>query len=151
MQFNTLTPGLGVFASIPIDMKGDRIVTRLAGVAGSGYLNPGETWTNGIDTGRFSGFPDARAVPTDLLEFAGGTLQAGSYIAVTYVAADTSGNLGIYDSDVLIRDSNSVAIGLIATVDNPVEVVDSGETIPGVGQVTSVNDYFPTRSRLDSG
>jgi len=149
LKVNQLTPGPGVFASIPInDVNGDRILVRVAGMSGSGFLNPGETWTNGTDVGAFSSFPDARAVPTASIAFdANGTVSANSLVRVAFVAADASGNQGIYTSDVAIRKSisydNSNVGSIIYAVDNPIEVVNSGETIAGVGQITGVNDYFP--------
>jgi len=139
MTVNTLEPGPGIFASIPIDVKGDRVLVRLAGMSGSGFLNPGETWTNNTDVGVFSSFPDDRVVPTASLSFSNNTLNLPSLVSVAFVATDTSGNQGIYTNNVDISRG-------IATVDNPIEVVNSGETIAGVGPVTGVNDYFPVNA-----
>jgi hypothetical protein len=143
LQVNQLTPGPGVFASVPIDdpsgSPADRVVIRLAGVSGSGYLNPGETWTGTTDVGPFSAFPDARSVPTSNLFFSSSTHVLGlGTINVAFMANDTTSNAnqGLYQNDITIRSG-------VAAVDNPIEVVNSGETITGVGQITAVNDYFP--------
>ncbi len=150
LQVNQLTPGPGVFASVPIDTPSsgpaDRVVIRLAGVSGSGYLNPGETWTGTTDVGPFSAFPDARSVPTSSLTFSNNVLTSGS-INVVFMANDTtsSANQGLYDNDISIRGAGGAAI--FAAVDDPIEVVNSGETITGVGQITAVNDYFPMNAQ----
>ena len=49
-QLNQLTPGPGIFVSIPTDVNLlNRVIVRIAGVSGSGYLNPGETGQNNTD------------------------------------------------------------------------------------------------------
>ncbi|MGO9600226.1 MAG: dockerin type I domain-containing protein [Isosphaeraceae bacterium] len=152
LHVNPLTPGPGVFASIPVDNPSsgpaDRVVIRLAGVSGSGYLNPGETWTggtHGTDVGPFSAFPDARSVPESILGFSTKRALTGGAISVAFMANDTtsSANEGLYNSFISIGAGS-------AAVDNPIEVVNGGETITvnsggetTTEEITAVNDYFP--------
>ena len=149
--FPQLEPGSGIFVSIPLTNSANtpRVIIRLAGISGSGYLNPGETWQNNTDVGQFSAFPDDRVMPVSSLQFAAnGNLTSGGSVNVAFVADDTtaSANQGIYTNQVTI--TNSGVGPLLATVYNPIQVVNSGETITdsitgSTVSVTGVNVYFP--------
>ncbi|MGP0066705.1 MAG: Calx-beta domain-containing protein [Isosphaeraceae bacterium] len=119
---------------------------RVAGVSGNGYLDPGETEEGAVDVGPFSAFPDARVMPASMnLTYDSNSLLnlGNSSIDVAYVATDTSGsgNVGLYTS---LVELGSPTFGYNAiVVGDPSEVVDSGQTIPGVGQVASLSLYSP--------
>ena len=73
-------------------------------------------------------------LPVSSLSYDGDTghLNPGSEVKVTFEAADTSGNanLGIYENQVSISSEYIAGKTVLVTpVSNPVEVVDSGETI----------------------
>jgi hypothetical protein len=146
LHVNPLAPGAGIFVNVPIDASGDRVTVRLAGVSGNRSLDPGETWTGGSDNGVLSAFPDARVLPTAEIGFdANGDLKSKSSVGVTFIGTDAGGvNQGIYTSSLGIGISG---LGpLIATVSNPIEVINSGQTINGIGQVTGVSVSFPSNS-----
>src|SRR5208337_4108496 len=68
VQVDQLTAGPGIFVSIPLGSSGSsfgayRLIVRLAGISGNGFLDPGETWIGGTDVGPFSAFPDDRVMP----------------------------------------------------------------------------------------
>jgi hypothetical protein len=151
VEFDDLTPGPGIFVSIPFG--GSRAILRLAGISGNETLDPGDTEINGVDVGPFSAFPDARVMPSsDLVDDGSGILNGT--VAVAYEAMDSTScvNQGIYTSRVEIGDDTDDETGDVAVVvRDPVQVVNSGDTISGVGQVTNPNVYAPiTASSLYS-
>src|SRR5207248_1932866 len=131
-----LAAGAGIFASIPLSSStpSDRVIVRIAGVSGNGFLEPGETWVAGSDVGPFASFPDARVMPAVDLAFNSSTgFLNGGQASVTYMATDRGGNQGIYTGKISIAtglDTRSPADGLIAAL-NPIEIINSGETING--------------------
>ncbi len=155
VDVDPLNPGPGIFVSIPLGEEGskfaaDRVVLRIAGASGNGYLDPGETEEGGVDVGPFSAFPDARVAPASMnLTFdSDGLLDFGnSSISVAYLANDTSGsaNVGLYTSLVEIGDPTADNDPIV--VDDPEQVIDSGQSIPGVGVVTNVSVYFPQNAK----
>jgi hypothetical protein len=132
LNFTPLTPGPGIFASIAFGNQ--RGVVRLAGVSGDGHLDPGETWVNNTDSGPFSSFVDARVMPTARFDSNGNLVS----VDVVFMAADTTSNAnqGIYTNRIIFSS------GVVITY-NPLEVVNSGDTLPGLGQVTNPSVYAP--------
>jgi Ca2+-binding RTX toxin-like protein len=139
-----LQPGAGIFASI--DTGSGRKIIRLAGVAGNGVLDPGETFNDGNgngtvdvgeDTGLISGFS-----PDDKLGVSFKQYDNGSLGTAAYLAKDASGNEALFSSQFNLSPSGTeptVTTQLIAKVGQLASGVAPGVT----GNIQDLNIYDP--------
>jgi uncharacterized delta-60 repeat protein len=139
-----LTPGPGIFASIADGSSRDLI--RVAGVAGNGYLDPGEKWVDpngngrvdpGEDRGPFASFnPDLRVAAR----------AAGTQLStIVYIATGADGTTGVYTSDLLSagdgqdRTINADAPSLVADTHTPLHLEDQDVTLTGFNLYDPIN------------
>lgn len=141
-QAISTTAGPGIFAAVAVN--GTWRITRLAGIANNGQLDPGERWLdnnqNGVldpgeDQGPFVTFRrDARiGIAADLTRPTCGVLVAA------YLAEDTTGKVGLYTSQVQANVENAQfsvsAIVTIATAEQELPQVNA--------KITNLELYDP--------
>jgi hypothetical protein len=136
-----LSPGPGIFASI--DTTSGRKIQRVAGIAGNGFLDPGETFddVNGnsifdvgeIDIGPFSSFGSNSRVGVNSV---GNAYDAN----VAYIAFDNSGNEGVYTSRISLLDPQNLTFA----VSEPRSVIKVGDAFPNTTSIVQdVEIYDP--------
>ena len=149
-----LNPGPGIFASIKTSTK--REIVRIAGIAGNGFLDPGETFIDAnnnkkldsgeVDKGFFASFDaDARVGVNS-------TQATQRSVTVAYMANHASSNKGIYTNrlnffgnGVGSFDPNNPGM---FTVSPPTLVVKKGMSIENLdGTVEDLNIYDPVNNR----
>lgn len=157
-------PGKGIFAAI--NTTSGWKIQRIAGIAGNGYLDPGETFqdtnnngkfdTGEVDIGAFSDFdPNARVAVNS-------TQDTQRAVTIAYIANDIPINInginvsqkGLYTNRLNFFGSgaasfNAMDSGNEYTVNNPTLVTEVGDTIPELGTepVKDLNIYDPLNSR----
>jgi len=141
VPWEALSPGPGIFASI--DTTSGRKIQRVAGIAGNGFLDPGETFddVNGnsifdvgeIDIGPFSSFGSNSRVGINSV---GNAYDAN----VAYIAFDNSGNEGLYTSRISLLDSQNLTFA----VSEPRSVIKVGDAFPNTTSIVQdVEIYDP--------
>jgi hypothetical protein len=134
-----VTPGPGIFASVQI--QGHRYITRIAGMARNGQLDPGEClMLNGTDVGPDFNYDSAGAADWEIGSFDGSQQVSVAYdshagdATVAYLATDTIGGpakSAIYTSRINIYPKiSNLYVGSVG-VEPPILVTESGRTIGG--------------------
>ena len=115
----------GIFASIKTDQG--RVVKRIAGVAGNGYLDPGETFDDTNRNGKLDPSEDKGPINRfDKTARVGVGTFSSQKSTIVYVAYDAAGHKGIYTSDLTSSDD---ANPRTFEVSPPSLVVDSSKPI----------------------
>jgi hypothetical protein len=152
-RFGT-TPGPGIFASI--QTSSGRIVQRIAGLADGQFLDPGETFVDGNNNGRFDTGEQDIGPFTSLVGDArvgvNSTQNDQRAVTIAYMGTDSEDHTGIYTSrlnffprgNTLFNSNNPGQF----TVSPATLVVEQGEAIPGlIGNVQNVNIFDPINNR----
>ncbi|MCX7422704.1 MAG: Ig-like domain-containing protein, partial [Planctomycetia bacterium] len=93
----------GIFASIKTDQG--RVVKRIAGVAGNGYLDPGETFDDTNDNRKLDPGEDKGLIDHfDTAARVGVGTFSPQKSTIVFVAYDAAGHKGIYTSDLTSSD-----------------------------------------------
>ncbi|GAB4241457.1 MAG: hypothetical protein Kow0049_30130 [Stanieria sp.] len=152
-----LDPGEGIFASI--DTGSERKIIRIAGIAGNGILDPGETFNDadedgqvdtGEDIGKISGFAkDAGGNYVDRVGVSYNKSSDGgnSLGTVAYLALNESGQETLFTNQFRELSSNN-----IVTVEQPYTVAEVGSQANVLsseltGTIQDLNIYDPLNSK----
>ena len=135
--------GEGIFISVETDSGWER--HRIAGVAGNGELDPGETYEDSNSNGEFDSGEEDLGLIGSFSEFERiginySETEDGGLGTVTYLAKDESGNESLISSQFNISSSQvDVSHSLVAKVGDPANEVDTGLT----GNIQDLNIYDP--------
>ncbi len=142
-----LDPGPGIFVSVP-NLGGGRIIGRIAGIAGNGYLDPGETYRDINGNGRFD-----QGTETDegtITAFEADTrvaiAPAVGGASVVYIGIDSGGRKGIFSARVTLMPSVQPAPPESIKVADTTQVVQVGQRIhrngftPGAALDVTIKD-----------
>lgn len=145
----SLTPGPGIFASIDLG-SGIRKITRIAGLAGNGYLDPGETHedTNnngkvdlGEDKGLITSFATDERVGVSYKSFSDKNLGTVAYLAFN------NGQESLFSSKFAVSLSNSkidhIQSNIVAQVGKDAKSVSPALT----GVIQDLNIYDPVNNK----
>jgi Ca2+-binding RTX toxin-like protein len=157
-ELTPLHAGPGIFASIRLNLIGDRAVIRVAGTMANGVLDPGETFddANGngeldageTDTGPFESYePDTRVGVTNRPADWDGFTAA-------YISKDEEGVAGLYTSNVIITPESMYfeADDETYAISSPSLVISVGEAIDGLaGTVQSIGINDPINNKGQVG
>jgi hypothetical protein len=134
-----MTPGPGIFASIK--QGGSWALQRVAGIAGNGQLDPGETFNDANGNGKFDSGESDSGIFTN---FSADTrVGVNSTRTVAYIGFDQSGQKGIYTSRLNFFSVDLSNPQLFTVSGPPTPVVTQGTTINNLGSVQDVNIFDP--------
>ena len=155
LSLTPLTPGPGIFVSVQTDLG--QILQRVAGVAGNGFLDPGETHVDtnkngkvdkGEDKGPFSALdhdsrPGASNVDIDLRSS-----------TIVFMATGSNGQPGIYTSRLqlspLIEERLNVKRPILIYAQKPTLVIERSQQIEGLsGTVQDLEIYDSINNKGD--
>jgi Ca2+-binding RTX toxin-like protein/pimeloyl-ACP methyl ester carboxylesterase len=146
-----LTPGRGIFVSLETDSG--RILQRIAGIAGNGFLDPGETFQDNNGNGKVDAGEDLGLISSfAYLEKLGinfNETDDGGYGTAAFLGIDTSGKKSLFSSQFNISSSpnepttTTVSHNSIAKVGQLANNVSPGLT----GDIQDISIYDPINTK----
>jgi hypothetical protein len=114
-------------------------VQRVAGVAGNGYFDPGETMVGGIDQGMIGSFDPASRVGVGMI--------GSDQVTISYVAFDAAGHKGIYTSQLTPIKNDTGAVqsydvseqSLVVDTSKPIQVGQAQVSVQDLAVYAPIN------------